>query len=157
MDRGAWWAIIHGVAKSQTRLSDQAQHIKFSTLFSASLELCITWMIWWINVWSESAIDWLLCLLQIQMLKPNPSGSILGEGTFARWLGHEGGAVMATAYGKEFACNVEDLGLVPGSGRSPGGGHDNPLQHSCLENLMDRRASWAAVHGVAKRRTWLSD
>ena len=44
------------------------------------------------------------------------------------------------SYGKEFACNVEDLGLVPGSGRSPGGGHDNTLQYSCLENPMDRGA-----------------
>ena len=42
MDRGAWQAIVHGVAKSQTGLRDQAQHIKISTLFSASLELCIT-------------------------------------------------------------------------------------------------------------------
>ena len=41
---------------------------------------------------------------------------------------------------KEFACNVEDLGWIPGLGRSPGGGHDNPLQYSCLENPMDREA-----------------
>ena len=40
---------------------------------------------------------------------------------------------------------------VPGSGRSPGGGHSNPLQYSCLENPMDRGAWWATVHGVAKR------
>ena len=36
--------------------------------------------------------------------------------------------------GKESACNAEDLGLIPGLGRSPGGGHDNPLQYSCMEN-----------------------
>ena len=36
--------------------------------------------------------------------------------------------------GEESACNVEDLGSIPGSGRSPGGGHGNPLQYSCLEN-----------------------
>ena len=42
--------------------------------------------------------------------------------------------------GKESACNLGDLGSIPGLGRSPGGGHSNPLQRSCLENPMDRRA-----------------
>ena len=46
-------------------------------------------------------------------------------------------------------------GSIPGSGRSPGGGHDNPLQFSCLENPMDRGAWWATVHGVTKSPTWL--
>ena len=53
---------------------------------------------------------------------------------------------------KESACNAEDTGAVgsiPGLGRSPGEGNDNPLQYSCLENPMDRGASWATVHGVA--------
>ena len=48
-------------------------------------------------------------------------------------------------------------GLIPGSGRSPGGGNGNPLQHSCLENPMDRGAWWATVHGVTQSRTQLSD
>ena len=48
-------------------------------------------------------------------------------------------------------------GLIPGSGRSPGGGYGNPLQYSCLENSMDRGAWWAVVHGVAKSWTVLSD
>ena len=39
--------------------------------------------------------------------------------------------------GKASACNAGDLGLIPGSGRSPGEGNGNPLQHSCLENPMD--------------------
>ena len=46
--------------------------------------------------------------------------------------------------------DVGDAGLMSGSGRFPGGGHGNPLQHSCLENPMDRGAWWATVHGVAK-------
>ena len=54
------------------------------------------------------------------------------------------------------ACNAGDLGSFPGSGRSPGEGNSNPLQHSCLENPMDGGAWKAAVHGVAKGRT-LSD
>ena len=49
------------------------------------------------------------------------------------------------------ARDVRDVGFtVPGSGRSPGGGHSNPLQCSCLENPMDGGAWWAAVHGVTK-------
>ena len=46
-----------------------------------------------------------------------------------------------------------DKHLLPELGRSPGEGHDNPLQYSCLENSMERGAWWAAVHGVTKSRT----
>ena len=48
-----------------------------------------------------------------------------------------------------------ELGSIPGWGRFPGGGHGNPLQHSCLENPMDRGAWWATVHRVAKSQTGL--
>ena len=58
---------------------------------------------------------------------------------------------------KASACNVEDLGSIPGSGRCPGEGNGNPLQCSCLENPMDGGAWWAIVHGVAKSRTRLRD
>ena len=51
------------------------------------------------------------------------------------------------------AGDLRDMGSVPGPGRSPGGGHGNPLQYSCLENPMDRGAWRATVHGVAKRLT----
>ena len=57
---------------------------------------------------------------------------------------------------KATACNVGDLGSIPGSGRSPGEGNGNPLQYSCLENSMNGRAWWATVHGVAKSQTQLS-
>ena len=50
--------------------------------------------------------------------------------------------------GKESTCNAGDPSLIPGSGRSPGGGHGNPLQYSCLENPMDRGAWRAPVRGV---------
>ena len=54
---------------------------------------------------------------------------------------------------KESACNVVDLGSIPGLGRSLGGGHGNPLQCSCWENSMDRGFWWATVCGVAKSET----
>ena len=53
--------------------------------------------------------------------------------------------------------NAEDPGLIPGLGRSPGEGNGDPLQYPCLENLMDRGAELAAVHGVAKSQAQMSD
>ena len=49
--------------------------------------------------------------------------------------------------GKESACNAGDPGSIPGLGRSPGEGHDNPLHYSCLENPMDREAWWLQSMG----------
>ena len=49
--------------------------------------------------------------------------------------------------------DIRDSGSIPGPGRSPGGGHGNPLQYSGLENPMDRGAWWATVHGAAESDT----
>ena len=51
--------------------------------------------------------------------------------------------------------DIRDVGWIPGSGRSPGGGHSNSLRYSCLEKPMDRGAWWATVHGLAQSRTLL--
>ena len=67
-------------------------------------------------------------------------------------MGFPGGSEV-----KASACNVGDLGSIPGLGKSPGEGNGNPLQYSCLENPMDGGAWWATVHGVADSRTRLSD
>ena len=53
------------------------------------------------------------------------------------------------------AGDIRDAGSIPGSGRSPGGQHGNPLQYSCLENPMDRGDLWATVYSVTKTRTQL--
>ena len=58
---------------------------------------------------------------------------------------------------KESTCNTRDLGLIPGFRRSSGGGHDYPLQYSCLENPVDRGAWWATINGVTKSWTRLSE
>ena len=63
-------------------------------------------------------------------------------------MGFPGGS-----YGKESAYNAGNPDSVPGSGRSPGEGNGNPLQYSCLENLMDKGTWWATDHGVTKSRT----
>ena len=66
---------------------------------------------------------------------------------------------LGGASGKEPACqptcppagDVRDSGSITGLGKSPGEGHSNPFQYSCLENLIDRGAWWTTIHGVAKK------
>ena len=62
------------------------------------------------------------------------------------------GASLIAQLSKESACNAGEPGSVPGSGRSPGEGIGYPLQFSCQENPMDRRAWQATVHGFARVR-----
>ena len=73
-------------------------------------------------------------------------------GCFYPSTGFPGGSVVKTP-----PCNAGDKGSIPGSGRSPGEGHGNPLQCSCLENPTDREAWWATVYGVAESWTQLRD
>ena len=86
----------------------------------------------------------LLCLSS----PPSPTKSQL----LCSLTGFPGGAS-----GKEPACQHTERhkGSIPGSGRSPGRGHSNLLQYSCLENPMDRGAGWTAVHGVTQSWTRL--
>ena len=84
----------------------------------------------------------------------NPEGEILGvpsvygvsqSRTRLRWLSSNG------SDGKESACNMGDLGSIPGLGRSPGEGNDYALWYSCLENSTDRGAWQATIHGSQRR------
>ena len=84
--------------------------------------------------------------LQPILFQESKASAVLVVGVFL-WLS-----------GKESACNAEDAGdagSIPGSGRSSGGGHGNPLQYSCLEKPVDRGAWCLTVHGVVKSRTRL--
>ena len=82
----------------------------------------------------------------ISVLSPSPLGGGMNE-ELARdrfsnpfsemtWIK----IVQGSSAGKESTCNVEDQGSIPGTGRSPGGGHGNPLQYSCLENPHEQRS-----------------
>ena len=74
--------------------------------------------------------------------------SNLAAAAASRHTGFPGGSVI-----KNLPANAGDVGLIPGSGRPPGGGHANPLQYFCLENPMDKGAWWATVHEVAESDT----
>ena len=83
------------------------------------------------------------CHLKWQHLLKDSFYSLLDQ--VIRLLGFPGGSD-----GEESTCNAGDLGLIPGLGRSSGGGHGNPLQNSCLKHSTDRGAWQATVHRVAK-------
>ena len=97
------------------------------------------------------ALLWILFL--VIFLGTSLEGKVPFSASQAFWikLGFLGGLV-----GKESACYAGDLGSVLGLGSSPGEGNGNPLQYSCLEDPMDRRAWQATVHGVTKSWTRLN-
>ena len=90
-----------------------------------------------------------LCRDVYYNLSQLPHSWRFNAGWFFIWTG---GSVV-----RNLPANAGDASSIPGSGRSPGGGHGNSLQYSCLENPMDRGTWWATVHGVAKSPLWLSN
>ena len=138
MDRGAWWAVVHGVVKSQPQLSA----FTFTFHFHALEKEMAT---------HSSVLAWRI---------PG-TGEPGGLPSMAsRRVGHDWSdlAAAVAAVVKNTPANagdIRDVGWIPRSGRSPGGGHGNPFQYSCLENPMDGGAWQTAVHGVAKSRTRL--
>ena len=79
---------------------------------------------------------------------------------FKNWIGRDflgGPDFPGGSDGQASVYDAGDLGSIPGLGRFPGEGNGSPLQNSCLENPMGRGAWWAAVHGVVKSQTQLSD
>ena len=79
------------------------------------------------------------------------AGKVLAvSGFFFHWVPH---VARVVKYLPTSAGEVRDAGSIPGWGRSPAGGHGNPLQYSCLENPTDRGAWCATVHGVTKSGT----
>ena len=83
-----------------------------------------------------------------------PDGSVVKGSALPMVMDFPGGAAVKNLPAK--AGDTRDAGLIPGYGRSPGGGHGNRLQYSCLENLVDRGAWRATVHGSQKNWTRLS-
>jgi len=157
MDGGAWWASVHGVAKSRTRLSDFI--FTKGTSNSEALDLldfqnCLTFLhreslslnSWWgkkkICLWLRAgAVSSFQRYLHFKHNWQNLSVS---------WDSQV--AIVIKNPPSNAGC-LRDMGLIPGLGRSPVGGHGNPLQCSCLENPIDGGAWWATVRGVAESDT----
>ena len=102
------------------------------------------------------------CVPLLEVVRDNLFPAHLGCGRIHLCEGVEWRSTFSWSFpggsdSKESAYNGGDRGSVPGLGRSPGEGNDNPLQYSCLGNPMEARAWWTTVHGVGKNRTWLSD
>ena len=144
MDGGAWWAAVHGIARSRTRLSDFTFTFHFHALEKemATLSSVLAWRI------------------------PG-TGEPGGLPSMGSHRVRHGWSDLAAAYiliretlvtqtVKESACNAGDMDSISGSERSPWEGNGNPLQ-SCLKNSMDRGAWWVTVLGVTKSQTWLRD
>ena len=145
MDRGAWWATVHGLAENHTSLDlkELRDHIACQLYFTVKWQPTPVFLpgeshgqrsLVGYSPWGRKELD-IIEQLTLSAVNGLPW-----------WLS-----------AKESARNVEDPGSVPGLGKSSGEGNGNPLQYSCLENPMDRGAWWATVHGVAKSQTQLSD
>ena len=144
VDRGAWWATVHGGMKSQTWLSDRAQSTVYPSIHC--------WLPLWLSG-EESACS---------AGDTGDSGSIPRS---KRSLG--GGYSNPLQYSWAFqvvlvlkdqpanAGDTGDLGSIPRSGRFLGVGNGNPLPYSCLENSIDREAYQTTVHETVKSQTWL--
>ena len=132
MDRGAWWAAVHGVAKSRARLSD----FTFTFHFHALEKEMAT---------HSSVLAW-------RIPGTAEPGGLLSMGSHR--VGHDWWDLAAVAAAANTG-DIRDKGLIPKSGRSPGGRHGNPLQYSRLENPMDRGV-WRAMANspIGAQRIW---
>ena len=153
MDRGAWQAMVH---RSQGVGHDWATEHREDWKCSAGSWVPRDPGIW---KWPHSVPTRTLTLVFHTCLAENWTffGALL-----PLWLSPGPGPPFALpsggdSDGKESACNMRDVGLIPELGRSPRGGHGSPLQYFCWRIPMDRGAWWATVHGVTKSWTWLSN
>ena len=139
MDGGAWWAAVHGVPKSQIRLSDFTFTFHLHAL-EKEMATHSSVLAWRIPGTGEPhglpSMGSPQSRTRLKQLSSSSSPLLMSLQT-----GFPGGSD-----GKESIYNAGDLGSITGLGRCPGGGHDNPLHDS-------RRAWWATVHGVAKSQT----
>ena len=177
MDGGAWWAVVHGVAKSRTRLSDFTFTFHFHALEKemAAHSSVLAWRIPGMEEpgglpsigshrvrhdWSDLAaaaaaaistwLPWVdITVILFSPLLFFPLNLYL---TLPFWVSQ---VVLVVKNSPANAGDIRDTCSSLASGRSPEGGHGNPLQYSCLENSMDKGAWWATVHGVAKSQTQL--
>ena len=145
MDRGAWWTAVHRVAQSQTWLKRLSTHTNpyFRIQWTLRQIFCVLLVVDTFSL--QKAVEMVRSQVNMEE-EAKLHGPIRSNfEVFSVWL-----LVLVI---KNLSANVGDLrdvGLILGSGRSPGGGNGNPLQYPCLENPMDRGALRATVHGITK-------
>ena len=149
MDRWAWQATVQVVAQSWTRLKRLHFHFSLSCIGEGTgnplqcscLENPRGWGAWWAAVYGVAQSR-----IRLKWLSSRSSSrsdlTSMQDGQKASQV------VLVVKNPPANAGDKRDSGLIPGLGRSPGGGHGNSLQYSCLENPMDRGAWRATVHGV---------
>ena len=147
MDGGAWWAAVHGVAKSRTRLSDFPFTFHFRAL-EKEMATHSSVLAWRIPGTAETG-----GMLSMGSHRIGHDWSNLAAAA-AAWsvISFSGGSVVENP-----PANAGDASSISGLERSLREGNDNPLQYSCLKNPMDKGTWWSTVHGVAKSWTQLSD
>ena len=134
MDRGAWWAAVHGVEKSQTLLSD------FSFYFHALEKEMAT---------HSSVLAWRIP----GMGEPGGLPSMGSHKVGHDWSDAAAATIKIVPWwlsDKESTCKAGDMVSIPVLGSSHGDGNGNPLWYSCLDNSVDRGAWWVTVHRVTK-------
>ena len=148
MDGGAWWGAVHRVAKSRTWLSNFTFTFHFTALEKemATHSSVLAWRI------PETGAAIYGVAPSWPRLKWLSSSSSWWPLTDTKLPDLTGGTVV-----KNPSANAAGADSIPESGRSPGAGNGNPLWFSFLKNFMDRGAWLAAVHGVVKSQTWVSD
>ena len=124
---------------THTRPSQSGNHQSAFSLYG------FTYSGYFISVESCNVCAW---LLSIQFPSIAQSCRTLCDPMDCSTPGFPGASVI-----NNLAASAGDVGLIPGSGRSPGEGNGNPLQYSCLENPMDAGSWWAIVHGVVMGQT----
>ena len=154
-DKEAWPTVVHGVTKSQTGLSDwTTKHVEISRPSEQMSKIIHNWKQVFLQTLTALLWPWQICFNLVLDLHGNRMGKTSYYlGTAVAYAG-----LPPWLSGKESTCNagaIRDTGSIPGSERSPGGKHGNPLQYSYLENPMDRGAWKASVHGVEKSWTRL--
>ena len=147
MDREAWCAAVYGITKSWTWLNDWTE-LSMGLVCSFHREIFIS-LLWAVLL---SQMHDFVITMRLKNIEVNESRC---ETNNCQLLWGGSGSMVKNPPANAGASGL--VGSTPGLGRSPGGGNGNPLQHTCLENSMDRGAWWATVHRIAESQTWLSD